>query len=244
MPDGTAEWVLGLAAGFLAGLAKTGVPGIGVLAVALLTEIFPARMAVGAILPLLILGDLFAFGYYWRNAEWPRLWELFPCVVLGIAAGFAFLRMVEDVQLKPLLGALILALTALEWARQGLGWRNFPQRPWFVVGMGTLAGFATTIGNVAGPIMNIYLISKGLDKLRFMSTAAWYFFIFNCVKIPLYCVLGMIDRGTLSFDLACAPAVVAGALLGRAVLQRITLPFFRRMVLVLAAAAALRMLFD
>ncbi len=242
MPEGIGPWLVGLAAGLLAGLAKTGVPGVGVLAMALLAEILPARMAVGALLPLLIMGDLFALGYYRRNADWVRLWALFPCVLLGIAAGFWFLRTVNDVQLKFMLGALVLALTLLEWGRQRLGWSNFPRRPWFTVGMGSLAGFATTVGNVAGPIMNIYLLSRGFDKLRFMGTAAWYFFIFNCIKVPLYCHLGMIDRGTLLLDLACAPAVAAGALLGREILKRLSPVFFRRMVLALALAAALRLI--
>ncbi len=242
MPHGIGFWLAGLSAGLLAGLAKTGVPGMGVLAVALLAEILPARMAVGALLPLLIMGDLFALGYYRRNADWPRLWALFPCVVLGIAAGYVFLRAVNDAQLKFLLGTLILALTAMEWGRQTLGWNKFPRRPWFTFGMGALAGFATTVGNVAGPIMNIYLLSRGFDKLRFMGTAAWYFFIFNCLKVPLYLQLGMIDRGTLLFALACAPAVAAGALAGRALLNRLSPVFFRRMVLALALAAALRLI--
>ncbi len=242
MPEGMGCWLAALTAGLLAGLAKTGVPGMGVLAVALLAEILPARMAVGALLPLLITGDLFALGYYRRNADWPRLWALFPCVALGIAAGYVFLRAVNDAQLKLLLGILILGLTAMEWGRQSLGWNNFSRRPWFTFGMGALAGFATTVGNVAGPIMNIYLLSRGFDKLRFMGTAAWYFFIFNCLKVPLYLQLGMIDRRTLSFALACAPAVAAGALAGRAVLTRLSPVLFRRMILALALAAALRLI--
>jgi uncharacterized membrane protein YfcA len=99
--------LIGLTAGLLVGLAKTGLPGISILAIALLMEILPARMAVGALLPLLILGDLFAIGYYRRNADWARLWALFPCVILGVIGGFFFLRSVSDVQLKFILGALV-----------------------------------------------------------------------------------------------------------------------------------------
>jgi uncharacterized membrane protein YfcA len=234
--------LIGLTAGLLVGLAKTGLPGISILAIALLMEILPARMAVGALLPLLILGDLFAIGYYRRNADWARLWALFPCVILGVIGGFFFLRSVSDVQLKFILGALVLGLTLLELGRQRFGWNNYPRRPWFTVGMGTLAGFATTVGNVAGPIMNIYMLSRGFDKLRFMGTAAWYFFIFNCVKVPLYCSLGMINRDVLLLDLVCAPATIVGALLGRKILKRLSPVFFRRMVLALAALAALRLM--
>ncbi|MCA1809095.1 MAG: sulfite exporter TauE/SafE family protein [Kiritimatiellia bacterium] len=236
------QWLIALVAALLVGFSKTGLPGMGILAVALLAEVFPARQAVGAILPLLILGDLFAVRYYHKNTQWARLWELFPCVLGGMAAGFVFLFYVRGAHFKPFLGGLILLLSLLEMLRARQGWHQFPHRPWFTVITGLLAGFATTVGNVAGPIMNIYLMAKGLDKLHFMGTLAWYFFIFNCLKLPLYFGLGMINRQTLIFDLLAAPMVVVGALLGRWILHRISLVWFRRLVMLLAVAAAMRLL--
>ena len=64
----------------LVGFSKTGMPGAGLSAVALMAEAFPddAKLSVGAILPLLIVGDLFAISYYRRHADWQRLLQLFP----------------------------------------------------------------------------------------------------------------------------------------------------------------------
>ena len=39
-----------------------------------------------------------------------------------------------------------------------------PSSVWFIGPMGILAGFATMIGNVAGAVMAIYLLSHRLTK--------------------------------------------------------------------------------
>lgn len=240
--DTLMPWLLGACAALLSGLGKTGVPGIGILAVPLMAMVFPAKTSVGVLLPLLIAGDIFAVAWYRRHAEWPRLLELFPCVIAGIVAGTFVLYAMSTDYFKPFLGTLVLVLLALELVRGRLGWERIPYQRWFVVLSGSLAGFATTVGNAAGPIMNIYLVAKGLQKQQFMGTIAWYFFIFNCVKVPIFAGLGLINAETLRFDAMMLPAVAAGALLGRWVLGRISQKGFKNTVLILAGIAALRLL--
>jgi uncharacterized membrane protein YfcA len=242
MNEGMTMWVLGIMAALLAGLNKTGLPGCGILAVPLLAMVFPARLSVGALLPILIAADICAVTFYHRHAQWKKLLELFPCVLGGIVIGALVLWQIDDAQLKPALGILVLALVCLEVLRQRSGWNEFPHKPWFVILMGSLAGFATTLGNAAGPIMNIYFISKGFKKNEFMGTVAWYYLIFNCVKIPVYGGLGMITQATLKFDLFMLPAVLAGAFAGRMLLGVIPQKVFNGAVLILAALAALKLL--
>jgi len=52
--------------GFLVGVSKTGIPGIGILVVPLLASVLPARVSVGVLLPMLIFADIFAVSYYRR----------------------------------------------------------------------------------------------------------------------------------------------------------------------------------
>ena len=69
-----------------------------------------------------------------------------------------------------------------------------------------------------------------------------YFLIFNCVKVPIYLGLGLITGETLRFDAKMIPAVIAGALLGRWIMGRISPKWFKVVVLGLAGLAALRLL--
>ena len=70
------QWAVLMAAAALAGFSKTGIPGIGILYVAVFANLMPARQATGTVLPLLIFADLFAFFVYRKNLEWR--WRLAP----------------------------------------------------------------------------------------------------------------------------------------------------------------------
>jgi len=236
--------LLGSAAALLVGFAKTVVPGGGILAVALMAEVSPenTKLGVGAILPLLILGDLFAILYYRRHADWRRLLELCPFVVAGMVPAYAVLRYVSDDVLRVAIGVLILVLLALHVLRQRYGFRQWAERWWFTAITGTLAGFATTVSNAAGPVMGIYLVGRHMDKHQFLGTSAWFFFLVNASKIPGYAALGMLTVECFRFDLLLAPLVGVGAILGVGILKRLPQVVFDALVLGLAAVAAVRMI--
>ncbi len=82
-------YLLGGAAAMLMGLAKTGLPGVSIPAVLLMVEAFPddAKASVGAIMPAILLGDVFAVAWFHRHADWCRLWGLVPYVATGMALG-------------------------------------------------------------------------------------------------------------------------------------------------------------
>jgi len=242
---GTTALLMGAAAALLVGFSKTGMPGAAIPAVALMAEAFPeqTRLSVGALLPILLVGDLFALGYYRRHADWTRLLELVPYVLVGMIPGYLVLATVPDGILRRLLGAIVLGLLGIQLARQWLGWQPLPDRRWLVGGTGLLAGFGTTVGNAAGPVMSIYLVGQKLGKQEFLGTAAWFFFVVNLSKIPGFVLLGMITPRTLTFDLLVAPVVMIGALIGVSVLKRLPQGVFNALVLCLAGVAAVRLLF-
>src|SRR5215204_2347947 len=58
------QCALGALGAFLVGLSKTGIPGLGILNVAIFALVFPARESVGLVLVILICGDLVAVTSY------------------------------------------------------------------------------------------------------------------------------------------------------------------------------------
>ena len=109
--------------------------------------------------------------------------------------------------------------------------------------MGLLAGATTMMANAAGPVMVLYLLSIHFPKQKFIGPAAWFFFIVNWIKVPLMTNLDMINLTSLKMDAAVFPAVVAGALTGIWLLKRIPQRLFNILALLLAAAAAIKLLF-
>jgi uncharacterized membrane protein YfcA len=240
-----ASYLWGGVSALLVGLSKTGLPGVSIPAILLMTEAFPrdAKLAIGAILPVLLVGDVFAVAWYRHHAQWDRLWRLFPYVAAGMVPGWIVLRLLkEGNDLRPVLGVLILALLALEVCRQAFDWQRVPGRWWFVAVMGLLAGFSTIIAHAAVPVMAIYLVSQGLPKQQFIGTAAWFFLLINLTKVPFYATEGMMTAETLRFDAVVGPLAVVGGLLGVFVLTRIPQKLFDTLALGLAGVAAVRLI--
>ena len=63
-------WLWLAVAGVLVGVAKTAINGVGSIAVVIFAAVLPARESTGAILPLLLCGDLIAVTWYRRHADW------------------------------------------------------------------------------------------------------------------------------------------------------------------------------
>ena len=234
------DYLLGALAAVLVGLSKTGLPGVSLPAILLLiTTLGDAKVANGAMLPVLLVADVFAVIWFHRHAQWNRLVWLLPAVYAGMVPGGVILTRLTAGQLTPVIGGVVLIMVVLELLRQRLGWENVPKQWWFAGAMGFAAGFSTIIAHAAMPVMTIYLLSLGMDKEKFIGTAAWFFFIVNLSKVPAYIAFGMITAETLRFDLYVAPVAILGGLLGVSVLAHIPQKLFNTLALVLAGVAAL-----
>jgi hypothetical protein len=239
------QWALAALGGLVTGISRTGLPGIGTLAVPLFAMALPPRASTGALVPLLVVGDLFAIAWYRRNAVWPHLLRLLPAAGLGVVLGFLALNRIGDRELKYLIGALVLALQAFSLWRSArapgelIGAGAF----WLAMCLGVLAGAATMMANAAGPIILVYLLMMRLPKKEFLGTSAWFYFCINLFKLPFSAGLGLITPGSLLFDLALAPSVVAGIFIGLLLVRRIQEKTFYIVVQLLTAASAAKLFF-
>lgn len=243
------QWLVGVLAALLAGMAKTGVPGLGILVVPLMVLVVgDSRHGAGALLPLLCAADLFAVWWYRRHAAVGKLWELAPWLLLGMAFGAVVLARANDRVLRPLLGAIVLSMVAMQ------AWRLWQQErraepaqtaagSWrAAASYGVIGGFATTVANAAGPVINTYLLRMGLRKAEFMGTGAWLFLVINLAKIPLFVAQDMITAHTLKIDAVLIGGVVIGGLIGRWLFSRLPQRAFTITVLTLAAAGGVLLL--
>ena len=239
------QWTLLAAGAFFTGLSKTGIAGLGVLAVALFANALPARDSTGALLPLLICADFFGVAFFRKHADWSQLWKLFPWVALGIVLGCFALGKFSDAQAQRTIGAILLAMVALQfWRRQHAGdlASRLPHAGWFAAFTGIAAGFATMTANAAGPMMVLYLLAIGLPKLTLVGTGAWFFLLVNIFKIPFSVHLNLITTDSLLVDAVLVIPMLPGALLGPVILKRINQSAFETMVLVFTILAAIRLL--
>ena len=232
--------------GFLIGIAKTAIGGMGLVSAAVLANVLPAKQSTGIILVLLIFGDLFAIGIYKKHVEWKLLKNLLWPVVIGLIIGVAVLAQVSDLSLKRIIGAIVLFLVALFPISSRLLKNekdlaiNFPK--FISYGLGSMAGFMSMIANSGGAPLSIYLLLRRNSVMNFLGNSAWIFFILNISKVPILLALGILKFDSIQYILPAMPTVAIGAILGRRFISKINLTLFQNLTLLSAAAAGLNLL--
>ena len=96
--------------------------------------------------------------------------------------------------------------------------------------------------------MTIYLSAYKLPKQQFVGTLAWYFFIVNLSKLPVFIGLSianpaksLVTVASIGLNLALFPGILIGVYLGRWLLPRIPQRGFEAVVLILAGLAAIKL---
>ena len=244
LPTDLSAWLLLALGAALVGFAKTGFGGVASLSILLFATVMPAKESTGALLPVLISADLFAIRFYRHHVEWPVLARLAPWVVAGVGAGAVVLWFVDDSHMRVVIGSILLLLLAMQIhskLRSKPGESEPPSglvRRSAAAGAGVAAGAATMVANAAGPVMVLYLMLSGFQKMRFLGTMAWFFFAVNLFKVPFSAVLGLTTWHTLVLAAMLIPAVAAGAFAGRALVDRVDQRQFEVATLVLSGVGA------
>ncbi|MFB7842705.1 sulfite exporter TauE/SafE family protein [Microbacterium sp. NPDC056052] len=231
-------WALLALAAAIVGVSKTALPGASTISVALFAAFLPARTSTGALLLLLIVGDVFALLAYRRHAHWPTLLRLAPAVVVGVLFGALFLAFANNALVKPVIGIILLGMVAITLWQRRTSHRDARTGLAMTAGYGSLGGFTTMVANAGGPVMSMYLLAMRTPVKVFLGTAAWFFAIVNIVKLPVLAGLGLITVPVLLVDAVLAPLVVIGALLGRWLIPHVQQALFDRIVMILTVVGA------
>ena len=213
----TSQWVLLALTALLVGMSKSGIQGVTLLVIPLMALSFGAKPSTGLILPLLCMADIFAVMHYRRVANWTYIVRLLPSAIAGFFVALAVDHFVPA--------------------------SEFIDKWWYGPLFGLLGGFTTMIGNAAGPVMAIYLLSTRMPKMNFVGTNAWFFMVVNLLKVPLQIFAWHnITLHTFAADLCCLPFIVLGGLLGLRLVRWLPEKIFRRFITIVTWISVIVML--
>src|SRR5690625_6966991 len=78
------------------------------------------------------------------------------------------------------------------------------------------------VGNAAGPIFSVYILSKSIDKRKMISTTAWFFLVTNLVKLLFHIfVWETIDVSNAILAIILLPIIFIGTRVGIFVILQI-----------------------
>lgn len=244
------EWdvfAVGVFAAVFAGISKGGFgSGAAFAGTSILAVFVDPGVALGIMLPLLMVIDATSLRAYWRRWSWPDGRMMLLGAMPGVALGAALYSVADDDLIRLLIGAICLVFigwqAALRSGRLALGRVTFPG--WAGVPAGIVTGFTSFVSHAGGPPAAIYLLSRGLDKTTYQSTTVLIFWAMNIVKFVPYAFFGIFTLETLALDLALAPFAVLGAWLGVKAHRRVPEALFFGLTYVLLAITGTKLIWD
>ncbi|MEM7698537.1 MAG: sulfite exporter TauE/SafE family protein [Verrucomicrobiota bacterium] len=230
---------------FCLGVSKTGFPGLTLVNVLIMAELFGAKSSVGIILPMLIVCDLIVYPLFRRFASWREVWPLVPVTLAAIVGAWFLLDHFDDLTARRVIGAIILLMLCLqllrEWRKQFL--ERLPDSGVFRILSCILIGFSTMLANAAGPIYSIYALVRGLSKEDFLGIGARFFLLVNLFKLPFLGQIDLVNRESLLLNAILIPALLIGIFLGKKLIHHVPQRAFEILLYAFSLIAGVRMLF-
>jgi uncharacterized protein len=225
----------------LTGMSKTGVHGAGMLSVPLLAVVFGGQLSSGVLLPMLVLADVFGVWYYHRHASWQHLKILFPWAAVGVVAGTVAGSYINDQVFKWIMAStIVVSVMIMLWLEQLGESDKIPKQKSFAIATGIAGGFTSMVGNLAGSVMSVYLLSVRLPKNAFIGTTAWFFLVVNWFKVPFHVFTWhTITWKTVGLDLLTLPVILLGAWLGIVIVRKLTDRMYRWFIIIMTLIASI-----
>ena len=245
MPDHATAWILVTVAAFCIGVSKAGFSGISLISVFILADLIGAKQSLGFALPMLILADLMVYPAFRKYASWKSVWLLTWPALVGMAVGVTVLGNVDNDTMRRVIGVIILVMCTIQLVS-----RINPEK-FFAIACtrrfgffcGTAGGVATVLANAAGPILQIYMVSRRMEKMELIGVGARFFLVINLLKLPLSAGLNLITPEGLLTNLILAPAIAAGVFGGHRLIKVISQKVFEMTVIAFAVVAGIRLCF-
>tara|TARA_R110002124_G_scaffold58524_5_gene162999 strand:- start:637 stop:1392 length:756 start_codon:yes stop_codon:yes gene_type:complete len=202
---------------FFAGVSKAGFgSGAAFAAATILALVIEPGMALGVMLPLLMLIDVSSLRPYWKQWSGQDARLLILGGVPGIALGAALYTVASPDVFRLLIGGVSVGFVLWRvslvrgWIQQAQ--TRFPD--WAGILIGSVAGFTTFVSHAGGPPAAVFLLTRGLTKTQFQATTVLTFWVLNIFKFFPYAALGMFTAQTFQANLVLAPFALAGTWAG------------------------------
>jgi len=206
-------------------ISKAGFGGaMGSFSVPILIFVLPPKLALGVLLPLFLVTDVWVV-YIWRSMLDKRI-LMMMCTfgIIGEIVGWLIFDHLNDQILTGLIG-MIAIITAFNytWRRLMPGKqttmeiattvsRRIFQRSAIWCGLSGISSFVSLSGGIPA---QVFLLPHALARQTFVGTLCVYFFVINIVKIPFYTEIGIFSEKTITVSLCLLIVIPLGVFIGK-----------------------------
>ena len=227
----------------LIGAAKTGLGGVAIPVIAIMATIFGPKESTGIVLLLMILADIFGVYFSHSSVNIKIIKHLSITTVLGILFAVLTGNVINEQLFAFILGVIILIGTLIMVINLNNNIK-ISKNHYIAPFIGILSGFATMIGNAAGPIVSIYFLTLGLNKKNFLGTTALFFFFVNLFKVPFHVYFWhTISFETIFQALFMLPFIFIGALIGYYTVKMFSEDLFKKIIIFFVILSTIQLFF-
>ncbi|HUN53358.1 MAG TPA: sulfite exporter TauE/SafE family protein [Candidatus Sulfotelmatobacter sp.] len=216
--------LLGLVAGAVSGIIGT---GASIMLLPVLVFQFGPKQAVPIMAIAALMANVGKMLAWWREVDWRAFAAYSVTGVPAAALGARTLLVLPSAAVDVALGLFFLAMIP---ARRRLEALELRLALWQLALAGAVIGFITGIVISTGPLSVPAFTSYGLTKGAFLSTEAASSLALMIAKVATFRELGALPVPAILKGLLIGASVMAGAFVGKAVVQRMSPRLFHRVL--------------
>lgn len=227
--------------GVLKGATGAGAPIIGVPVLAMLFNV-PTAVALFTIPNLLTnISQGWQFRAHLGRRGLATSFALWGA--LGALAGSVLLAVAPATLLMAGVGVVVLSYIGFRVLRPD--WRLAPNAEHRLTPpAGFIGGLLQGAGGISAPVSVTYLNALRLERPRFIATISIFFCAMSLVQIPALYVLGILTPQLALLGFVTLGPLLLGMPVGNWLAQRVSKDMFDKIILVLLAVIAAKLLFD
>ena len=228
---------------FFFGIAKGGFAGpISMLAIPLMSLVMSPLKAAGILLPLLVLMDIIAIFIFWKKWDVRILKIIIPASIIGIIFGTFTFQYTTENQIRLIVGIITILFVIISVVQKN----NLLLRPTKIKGYfwaGT-SGYTSLLIHAGAPPMNFYMLPLKLDKITYIGTATYAYFIINLVKLIPYYYLNLLAPSNLRISFYLIPIAIISVGIGYYLQKIISEKIFFNIIYILLFVSGLKLIYD
>ncbi len=228
---------------FFFGIAKGGFAGpISMLAIPLMSLVMSPLKAAGILLPLLVLMDIIAIFIFWKKWDVRILKIIIPASIIGIIFGTFTFQYTTENQIRLIVGIITILFVIISVVQKN----NLLLRPTKIKGYfwaGT-SGYTSFLIHAGAPPMNFYMLPLKLDKITYIGTATYAYFIINLVKLIPYYYLNLLGPSNLRISFYLIPIAIISVGIGYYLQKIISEKIFFNIIYILLFVSGLKLIYD
>ena len=233
------------AAALVTGLLRNAVGGgIGLALTPVLTIVLPPQPVLAMIGLLLLLSDPISLWLYWRRWDGAEARRLIPPMLVGIVLGGWLVAGLSATALRQVIGAaaLLFGSAQLALTLRGASSPAAPSSRPVAMGVGLVAGVASTVAHSGGVVLGLYLVGRPFSSAGIVATGTVAYAISDVAKVGTYAAIGWVTPPLLLATVAATPFLYFGSWLGYRLNARLPRRAFALTLIVIALVGALRLL--